>query len=137
MELIKIGQDQTVDARELHGFEPESQKVHRKNKYYYHHLIREALFYGKRVERAENILGCEIHKARQIFEAKFGPMMHWGNNGHKGWHIDHIKPCRFFNLSKMSGIKECFNINNLQPLWFDKHFDKDLSNQDNWVIRKK
>ena len=34
-----------------------------------------------------------------------------------GWHIDHIKPCSLFNLNDEEQIKECFNLENLQPLW--------------------
>ena len=33
------------------------------------------------------------------------------------WHIDHIKPCASFDLSKVSEQKKCFNYKNLQPLW--------------------
>jgi hypothetical protein len=33
------------------------------------------------------------------------------------WHIDHIKPCSRFNLSKPEEQCKCFHFSNLQPLW--------------------
>ena len=45
-------------------------------------------------------------------EKKFKPGMSWANWGE--WQIDHIRPRSSF---KMSEIKECFSLSNLQPLW--------------------
>jgi hypothetical protein len=43
--------------------------------------------------------------------------MNWGNHGKYGWHIDHIKPCASFDLTKPEHQRECFHYTNLQPLW--------------------
>ena len=43
--------------------------------------------------------------------------MSWDNYGLHGWHVDHIKPCASFDLSKPIEQRKCFNFNNLQPLW--------------------
>ena len=33
------------------------------------------------------------------------------------WHIDHIKPVILFDQSNEAQFKECWSLNNLQPLW--------------------
>ena len=48
-------------------------------------------------------------------ENKFEDGMNWDNQGE--WHIDHIKPCDKFDLSKEIEIEKCFHYKNLQPLW--------------------
>lgn len=62
----------------------------------------ELLGYSKN-DYIENILG------------KLHPNMTIENYGQ--WHVDHIKPCSKFDLSKESEIKKCWDLNNLQPLW--------------------
>jgi hypothetical protein len=99
-----------------------------KNKY--HGILRKAFFEQSNIHRAEKFLGCSIQEARLIFESKFTPRMNWDNNGRFTWHIDHIIPCSLFNLEYYAQVKECFNIHNLQPLWWDQHYEKD--NKGNW-----
>ena len=41
-----------------------------------------------------------------------------------GWHIDHIIPCAFFDLTKASHQRVCFNWQNLQPLWAKDNLSK-------------
>ena len=40
------------------------------------------------------------------------------------WHIDHIKPCAKFDLSKIEEQKACFHFTNLQPLWASDNLRK-------------
>ena len=70
----------------------------------------------------ENLLGCEIKFLIQYLEKKFLKGMSWNNHGE--WHIDHIKPCVSFDLSKLSEQKKCFNYKNLQPLWAKDNLSK-------------
>ncbi len=61
------------------------------------------------------MIGCEIDYLIYYIQEQFTEGMTWDNHG--DWHIDHIKPCSKFDLSKKSEQLECFNYKNLQPLW--------------------
>lgn len=65
--------------------------------------------------RTEKLLGCTIAELKIYLENKFKEGMSWDNRSE--WHIDHIKPCASFDLSKEEEQKKCFNYTNLQPLW--------------------
>lgn len=62
-----------------------------------------------------SILGCSISELKIYIESKFQEGMTWDNYGM--WHIDHIKPCALFDLTKEEQVNECFHFSNLQPLW--------------------
>jgi hypothetical protein len=55
-------------------------------------------------------------------EKSFKPGMTRENHGK--WHIDHIKPCSSFDLTKASEQRECFHYTNLQPLWASENLSK-------------
>ena len=57
-------------------------------------------------------------------ESLFRPGMTWENYGFRGWHIDHIIPCSYFDLSIDENQLICFNFKNLQPLWQPDNFKK-------------
>ena len=61
------------------------------------------------------LLGCSIEFLKVYIAFHFSPGMTWNNYGK--WHIDHIKPCAKFDLSKPNEQRKCFNYTNLQPLW--------------------
>jgi hypothetical protein len=72
---------------------------------------------GKKKESAIKLLGCTIDFLRQYLEKQFQPGMSWDNWGLHGWHIDHIRPCVSFDLTKPAQQRICFHYSNLQPLW--------------------
>jgi len=72
---------------------------------------------NKKNTKTTILLGCTIQELRDHLESQFTEGMTWENMGRGGWHIDHIIPCAFFDLSKPSHQKVCFNWQNLQPLW--------------------
>lgn len=68
------------------------------------------------------LLGCSMNQLKQHFQSKFKLGMSWSNYGK--WHIDHIKPCASFDLSKPKEQKKCFHYKNLQPLWAKENLEK-------------
>ena len=71
-----------------------------------------------------NLLGCSIEFLRKHLESQFKPGMTWDNHSFGGWHIDHIKPCAKFDLTKESEQRKCFHYSNLQPLWAEDNWSK-------------
>jgi len=71
-----------------------------------------------------NIIGCSIEQLKQHLESQFVKGMSWKNYGYRGWHIDHIRPCASFDLSKPEEQKKCFHYSNLQPLWAEENMRK-------------
>lgn len=77
--------------------------------------IRMAIERGSKNTSSINLIGCSIEKLKTHLEKQFTDGMSWDNYGE--WHIDHIKPCCSFDLSKESEQKQCFHYSNMQPLW--------------------
>ena len=61
------------------------------------------------------LIGCSIDELKNHLEKQFIKGMSWKSYGK--WHVDHIKPCCSFDLSKPKEQYKCFNYTNLQPLW--------------------
>jgi hypothetical protein len=68
------------------------------------------------------LLGCSINFLKNHLEKLFAKGMNWQNYGK--WHIDHIKPCASFDLSKPEEQRKCFHYKNLQPLWAKENYIK-------------
>ena len=79
--------------------------------------MRSALKGNLKAEHTFELLGCSLEQVRAHLEKQFKPGMSWANWNYRGWHIDHIIPCAFFDLSDPEQQKECFHYTNLQPLW--------------------
>ena len=69
-------------------------------------------------------MGCNIDFLKKYIAKKFTKGMSWDNYGLYGWHIDHIKPCSCFDLTKPEQQKLCFHYSNLQPLWAKDNISK-------------
>jgi len=61
------------------------------------------------------LIGCSIPEFKEHISKKFLPGMTWKNHGL--WHLDHILPCAFFDLSQPDQQRKCFHFSNQQPLW--------------------
>jgi len=61
------------------------------------------------------LLGCSVQVFKDYIARQFKRGMSWHNHGK--WHLDHIKPCVSFDLTKLSEQRKCFHYSNYQPLW--------------------
>lgn len=88
--------------------------------------LRNRLFYAlkgnPKVSTTMKLVGCSIETLKNHLELRFKPGMNWNNYGQ--WHIDHIKPCAKFDLSKPKEQRACFHYMNLQPLWAKENLQK-------------
>jgi hypothetical protein len=64
---------------------------------------------------AIHLLGCTIDFFKQYIADQFTSGMCWENHGK--WHLDHIRPCGSFDLTKADQQAICFHHTNIQPLW--------------------
>ena len=69
-----------------------------------------------------NLLGADVKKVWEHLESTFKPGMTKENHGK--WHIDHIRPCSSFDLSKPEEQAKCFHYTNLQALWAHENLSK-------------
>jgi hypothetical protein len=88
--------------------------------------IRAAIRGNQKSSNTEKLLGCTIPELKSHLEKHFRIGMTWKNYGfgNKKWHIDHIIPCAFFNMSDPVEQYMCFNYTNLQPLWQPDNLEK-------------
>ncbi len=70
------------------------------------------------------LIGCSIEHLKLHLQSQFKKGMTWNNYGFYGWHIDHIRPCCSFDLSKAEEQRKCFHYTNLQPLWAKENLKK-------------
>jgi len=73
---------------------------------------------------AIKLVGCTVEEFKQHLEAQFTEGMTWDNHSRKGWHVDHIRPCNSFDLTKPEEQHKCFHFTNLQPLWAEDNLSK-------------
>ena len=71
----------------------------------------------RKKNHTHELIGCSWYDLKMHLESLFLEGMSWENYGINGWHIDHIIPCNFFDLTKEDEQLKCFHFTNLQPLW--------------------
>lgn len=86
-----------------------------------------ALKRGIKSESTMSLLGCSIEEFKKHFESLFTEGMSWEKYLEGGIHIDHIKPCKLFDLTNPEEQKTCFHYTNLQPLWKIDNLVKGIS----------
>ncbi|HEY9701005.1 MAG TPA: hypothetical protein V6C58_01070 [Allocoleopsis sp.] len=91
--------------------------IKRNAKYRYQHRLKRALklYGGNGSKSAIQTLGIDNDSFIKYIQSKFTKGMSWENKNL--WHIDHIKPCSKFDLTKEEDVKKCFHYTNLQPIW--------------------
>lgn len=93
-------------------------------KCYIRRRINLALETHSKRSKVLKLLGCSIEFLKSYLESKFQTGMTWKNHSQFGWHIDHIRPCCTFDLSKPKEQRKCFHYTNLQPLWWQANIRK-------------
>jgi len=70
------------------------------------------------------LLGYTIEELMSHLENLFTDGMTWDNYGE--WHVDHKKPMTLFNFETVDDpeFKECWKLENLQPLWWNDNLSK-------------
>ena len=90
-------------------------------------LRRRVLFVLKGQQKSAHtpdLIGCSREYLIKHIESQFKPGMSWKNYGKWGWNVDHIIPCKVFNLSNPEEQRKCFHYTNLQPLWWKDNYQK-------------
>lgn len=70
-----------------------------------------------KVDKSENLLGCTIQFYKEYLTTLFTEGMSWNKFMAGEIEIDHIKPCKLFDLTKEDEQRKCFHYKNTQPLW--------------------
>jgi len=65
--------------------------------------------------RTKELAFIDFEQLKIKLESEFCEGWSWSNWG-KVWHIDHIWPCRIFDLTNPVHIKACFSIENMRAL---------------------
>lgn len=77
----------------------------------------------KKPSKSRKYLGCTSKFFKDWIEFQLHGIMKFNNYGNI-WHLDHVKPCASFDLSKESDIKECFNWKNIRPCLASENYSK-------------
>lgn len=76
-----------------------------------------ALKRGIKSKPTMELLGCTIEYFKEYFQSLFTEGMTWDKYMAGEIDIDHIRPCKSFDLTDANQQKECFHWSNMQPLW--------------------
>jgi len=79
--------------------------------------MRQSLKRNKNGYHWEKLVGYTLDNLIQHLESQFKEGMTWDNQGK--WHIDHIRPIFSFDFDsyKDKEFRQCWALDNLQPLW--------------------
>lgn len=91
-----------------------------------HHVIKN----DYKSDHTMALLGCNIEEFIKYIESLWQPGMSWDNYGLNGWHLDHIIPCRTFDLSDPEQQKKCFHYTNQRPLWWYENLGRPKNAKD-------
>lgn len=89
--------------------------------------LNQALRRGSKSGSAVKDLGCSIQQLKFYLEGKFRDGMSWNNYGK--WHIDHVIPLAFFDMTDREQFLKACHYTNLQPLWKQENLIKGRNSQ--------
>jgi hypothetical protein len=89
----------------------------------------------KPIRTLESYVGYSPRDLRRHLESLFQPGMTWENYGKGGWQIDHVRPLASFDFDSVEHpqFRECWALDNLQPLWAGDNSKKGAIWQGEWV----
>lgn len=90
----------------------------------YRHYLRKAVFKQIISNDFKEYLGCNAEELRAHIESQFTKNMTWENYGPSGWHLDHIVPLKYFDLTDDNELRIACNYKNVQPLFHKKNLSK-------------
>jgi hypothetical protein len=103
-------------TRKLRGSNTEfTSKDEKRRRIHYRKTVWLFFTKGLMSKLAKEILGCD----RAFFLAHIRAQLSKGltmENYGKKWHLDHIAPIRFYDLTDFQQVKQCFHYTNYQPL---------------------
>lgn len=91
----------------------------------------------RKKENSTKYIGCSFADFIKYIESTWKPNMNWNNYGRgpSSWQLDHIIPCRAFDLSKEEEQKKCFHWSNYQALWTLENMSKGAKLPDGTDLR--
>ena len=78
----------------------------------------------KKSKKSFELFGASVDIIWKHLESQFREGMTKENHGYRGWHVDHIVPCSYFDQSDPEQQKKCWHYTNLQPLWWWENLSK-------------
>ena len=96
-------------------------------------IIRDAIKRDGASETIERECGYTIAELVKHMESLFTDGMTWEVFCTGRIHIDHIRPVSSFDLSNDDEFKECWGIENLQPLWAEDNLSKRAKPMEQWL----
>lgn len=96
--------------------------IKRRLRFRLRHIIRALGSDKYKTKSSMELLGCELPFFKKYIESKFKDGMCWERLSEI--HLDHIKPCSRFDLTKEEEQKVCFHYTNIQPLWWRDNLSK-------------
>lgn len=69
------------------------------------------------------LVGCTRNDLMLHLQDQFRDPMSWNNYG-TIWEVDHIRPCKSYDLTNTDHQKACFHFSNLQPLFKEENRKK-------------
>jgi hypothetical protein len=80
--------------------------------------------HGKKAFKMKEMLGCTMEEFINYMKSLFKEGMTMDLFMQGKIHIDHIKPCAMFDLTKAEDQRACFHFTNLKPEWPLDNFSK-------------
>lgn len=84
--------------------------------------VRHALNGTSKAVNTLDLLGTDMETYKEYLELLFEDGMTWDNYGE--WHIDHIIPLSYYDLSIKENQLKAFNFTNTRPLWATDNLKK-------------